>query len=439
MDFRNKILSPSSCIGDANHFLSGSERKKCSKKELVEENDENCEHVNNSGTSARSPKKEESKMFMSKSVSSTTNTNILTERNSASDTFFEINPQLKPSLGLTDFESSRQIITPHSIGTRSLVDNSSLGSHFPSSAPYDPATNYTSPRPEFLRYNPNRKREILSFIEQEMEEELEYRFRSSSSSDTEKLNTKGSSSHSSVSCQLNLHNEEFIIADEDDSDVEDNEIEEKERYTGLAWKLFLLFGVLASSFCYISSMNSIADTYSLELGVIGRNLKNTRDWAFPRKAYIGAMLGFSNVCLHASLSEFTCRIDGNLNEGNDYERKELKGIQHVESLFRSKSNNVNEAENERDEIIKDETLGDAHSVAEGKVGETGYVNDSIAPGRSTFESGDENGDSDASYNVITDESFQAAPIEVASLNWTVDEEARPDLITLEVDETSLDD
>ncbi|EEC71536.1 hypothetical protein OsI_03856 [Oryza sativa Indica Group] len=37
--------------------------------------------------------------------------------------------------------------------------------------PYDPKTNYTTPRPEFLRYNPEKRREILLRLEREAEDE----------------------------------------------------------------------------------------------------------------------------------------------------------------------------------------------------------------------------------------------------------------------------
>ncbi|KAH7686378.1 hypothetical protein IHE45_04G101500 [Dioscorea alata] len=95
-----------------------------------------------------------------------------------------------------------------------------------SPVPYDPVTNYTSPRPLFLRYNPNRRREILRRIEGELKKE---------------------------------ESQEFVKDDDDEDDEEREEeevFEEKPGVFGMLWKSFLILGVLMMSTCYISCMNS---------------------------------------------------------------------------------------------------------------------------------------------------------------------------------------
>jgi len=94
-----------------------------------------------------------------------------------------------------------------------------------SPVPYDPVTNYTSPRPLFLRYNPNRRHEILRRIEGELKKE---------------------------------ESQEFVKDDdEDDEEKEEEEVfEEKPGVFGMLWKSFLILGVLMMSTCYISCMNS---------------------------------------------------------------------------------------------------------------------------------------------------------------------------------------
>ncbi|KAJ0971415.1 hypothetical protein J5N97_019374 [Dioscorea zingiberensis] len=71
-----------------------------------------------------------------------------------------------------------------------------------SPAPYDPVINYTSPRPLFLRYNPNRGREILRRIEGELK--------------NEKVSSE----------LLPASSEECVEDDEEDDDEEEEEEEE---------------------------------------------------------------------------------------------------------------------------------------------------------------------------------------------------------------------
>ncbi|KAM0004658.1 hypothetical protein Hdeb2414_s0007g00234121 [Helianthus debilis subsp. tardiflorus] len=56
----------------------------------------------------------------------------------------------------------------------SVVDSDDdMERDFVGSKPYDPVKNYLSPKPKFLRYNPDRRREILSLQENVEEDRVE--------------------------------------------------------------------------------------------------------------------------------------------------------------------------------------------------------------------------------------------------------------------------
>ncbi|XP_010665889.2 uncharacterized protein LOC104883134 [Beta vulgaris subsp. vulgaris] len=105
-----------------------------------------------------------------------------------------------------------------------------------STTPYDPVTNYLSPRPKFLRYNPNRKRRIVPLT-----------LSPSVSSDSQ-------SSFSAESSRKKQKCEQEIM----EEDMEEEEVIEEQDW-GLKWVLFkslIVFFVLVISTMYISSMNS---------------------------------------------------------------------------------------------------------------------------------------------------------------------------------------
>ncbi|GLT49024.1 hypothetical protein SLA2020_226100 [Shorea laevis] len=128
-----------------------------------------------------------------------------------------------------------------------------------SGRPYDPSTNYLSPRPQFLRYNPNRRIEIFQRLKVEAEEEDDGVSFSSSEIESKKesdeedgLINSNSSVVSSTECHLELENEEY---DETEDDFE--EVEEEKGWSLRGILQFLLVSVvLVLSTSYISSMNS---------------------------------------------------------------------------------------------------------------------------------------------------------------------------------------
>ncbi|PRQ51119.1 hypothetical protein RchiOBHm_Chr2g0140801 [Rosa chinensis] len=99
------------------------------------------------------PKKSMKKHYMSPTISAackavSSRKNILGERNEVSESVFSN----------THVEKATPLTPPVS---KSLCDEQNVVSDDLSSRPYDPVTNYLSPRPQFLRYNPNRRRELI--------------------------------------------------------------------------------------------------------------------------------------------------------------------------------------------------------------------------------------------------------------------------------------
>uniref|UniRef100_A0A0E0C861 Uncharacterized protein n=1 Tax=Oryza meridionalis TaxID=40149 RepID=A0A0E0C861_9ORYZ len=109
--------------------------------------------------------------------------------------------------------------------------------------PYDPKTNYTTPRPEFLRYNPEKCREILLRLEREAEDES-----SSATSATPAASECVSSGSSVRGGEAEL--------DRADAEEEEKEIEIPSPRGGWARRLLLLLLAVTCSCCYIYCMSS---------------------------------------------------------------------------------------------------------------------------------------------------------------------------------------
>ncbi|KAL5229220.1 hypothetical protein ABZP36_017485 [Zizania latifolia] len=192
---------------------------------------------------------------------------------------------------------------------------------------YDPKTNYTMPRPDFLRYNPEKRREILLRLEREAEHES-----SSSTSGTavSELVSSGSSGQVSDTESDGVGEEEDIPSDRG----------------GRARRLFLLLIAVACSCCYIYRMNS-SPSPSSEMGhnldgpngsvhnslglrspiemmgsdrvfeeatsqIVSRNSENAVQIndhpGYPNNFMAVATMGLANVCPNVPFGEFTCQI-----------------------------------------------------------------------------------------------------------------------------------
>ncbi|KAK8524879.1 hypothetical protein V6N13_015876 [Hibiscus sabdariffa] len=124
---------------------------------------------------------------------------------------------------------------------------------------YDPLKNYLSPRPQFLRYDPDRRREIFLRLGMEDKEGDDSTSESDDEADTV------SSDNSSLASSSSQEDEEFRDGCESLFEEEDEEFDserEEEIQEERAWsfrgvlKYFLLSVVLLLSTSYISSMNS---------------------------------------------------------------------------------------------------------------------------------------------------------------------------------------
>ncbi|CAK9174547.1 unnamed protein product [Ilex paraguariensis] len=232
------------------------------------------------GAKLQNPKIPTTKHFMSPTISAASKAivprkKILAERNEAS-TFSDTHLTQTPnhgtktttlSSGVYRSDSSFSRVTPpgscpsdsDSDGQNNFVGNSSL-------KPYDPLTNYLSPRPKFLRYKPNRCREIFLCKGSEIKEGKDgVGVKRSVSFDSQKVVAEEDSSEDAMNSSFSSE-EGFFKQDDDTNDnnkdenhEEDEEIEEiEERACSLkgVLKFLLVLVVLFLSTLHISSMNS---------------------------------------------------------------------------------------------------------------------------------------------------------------------------------------
>lgn len=237
--------------------------------------------------------------------------------------------------------------------TSEPADDSSL-------KPYDPITNYLSPRPQFLRYNPNRRHKILVYSENEAGE-IKYgldakrglsfdtkkpAFEESLGEDTqgssvscseegfvteedEKMDNDSQDSSISSSDKGSVEEEDEKIDNEDAGDYhvgevvdeEEEEIEVIEEGGGLslegALKILFWMVFLISETLYISSMNSPRLPHNLH-GIAGLNFSEGANEPI-------GILGKTEI----GLMEFD---QGEINDGFEEEyviRDDMKGLVEI--------------------------------------------------------------------------------------------------------------
>ncbi|KAL6285582.1 hypothetical protein ACE6H2_009972 [Prunus campanulata] len=139
------------------------------KPSASDENDQYYQQVGNSHL--RSPKKPMTKNYMSPTISAASKAiasrnNILGERNETSEpNFSNTLVEKSPHIGTDNGNDSLSQALPLTPSVFQCHDDGNALSDSLSSRPYDPITNYLSPRPQFLRYNPNRRRERFLGLE----------------------------------------------------------------------------------------------------------------------------------------------------------------------------------------------------------------------------------------------------------------------------------
>ncbi|XP_057977442.1 uncharacterized protein LOC131164343 [Malania oleifera] len=250
------------------------------------ENDQNYQQT---GPSSQNLKTPSAKNFMSPTISAASKVvvprkKILSERNEASGLISSDTQVLKTrnldsktpvNMGVIDSDGSRSQVTPFDelLSGDSESDGDEENVFVPnlSSEPYDPLTNYLSPRPKFLRYNPNRRREI--FLAQEVKimggKDWSSVDRSASLGTEKPIIDYSDISQESLAKQEGEAIDEGYDDGEDDDDDEEEEMEEEEEEEETeeeeeqrSWgfkvvlKNLLWVAILFLSTSYISSMNS---------------------------------------------------------------------------------------------------------------------------------------------------------------------------------------
>ncbi|KAJ6427472.1 hypothetical protein OIU84_022968 [Salix udensis] len=232
--------------GSDNKSLSSTPNRRLSFSKGADENDQNYQGWS---LNVQNPKKPltttATKHFMSSTISAASKGSpprkkILAERNGSLDTHL----QKTPTFGSK---------TSSSIGFGEYEENALLLDH-PSSRPYDPLTNYISPRPRFLRYKPHRLRDIILRRENEAREESS----SCCGGSLESNNDKDVEDELGTSSLADGTQEDDVEKEGVDENEEEFEEVEEERCWSLkgVLKFLLLLVVLVLSNSYISSMNS---------------------------------------------------------------------------------------------------------------------------------------------------------------------------------------
>lgn len=226
----------------------------------------------------QNPKKAAMKHFMSPTISAATKAaavprmKILAERN---DAFTFPNPQSqKPPI--LDSKTSpiisgtgRSVRSSYNSAYETDDDDDEEHNTFDADSslkkPYDPLTNYLSPRPKFLRYNPNRRHKIFLRGENEATERKDGfgGIKTSVSIDSQKAVVEETPSEEEGSVKGDDERMDNSEGNHNDDEEEMEEVEEIEEFeeetcwslTGVL-KILLVLGALFLSTSYICSMNS---------------------------------------------------------------------------------------------------------------------------------------------------------------------------------------
>ncbi|KAA8541733.1 hypothetical protein F0562_022885 [Nyssa sinensis] len=252
--------------------------------------DENDQNYNKMDPKFHNPKKPLTKHFMSPTISAASKAaiprkKILVERNEESpfsDTHLQNAPNQDSKttpLNLARSSRSSSRVTSSYSSAPESDDHVQQNPFVADSAlkPYDPLMNYLSPRPKFLRYKPNRRRDIFRHRENETREEKNgfdversVSFDSQKATVEEDLSAHGSWAASSQECPVEQENEGLgkSEGDQDDDDEEEEEFEEFEDQRGCSLKgVFEFLVVILALFLstlYISSMNSPTPSPTLQ-------------------------------------------------------------------------------------------------------------------------------------------------------------------------------
>ncbi|XP_043704840.1 uncharacterized protein LOC122654692 [Telopea speciosissima] len=227
---------------------------------MINENDQSAHQM---GSKLQSPKN-----FMSPTISTASKAastkKVLGERNEPSRAIISATHVDKSpisnhrsaytDMGFNDLDRYSSL-TPKISSKVSELDQENISAANPSSQPYDPLTNYLSPRPKFLRYRPNRRHEFLLHRENELTtEEKGFKLQGSVEEEDSNQSIDADGSSSSSSGEVSLEQESN--PSDDDEDMEEFEVHKRHWDFNKVFKSLLLLGILILSTMYISSMNS---------------------------------------------------------------------------------------------------------------------------------------------------------------------------------------
>ncbi|XP_047056871.1 uncharacterized protein LOC124663189 [Lolium rigidum] len=250
--------------------------------------------------------------------------------------------------------------------------------------PYDPKTNCTTPRPEFLRYDPKRSAEILIRLEREAAEDED--LLSGVTSGTEMSEPVSSGSYS---------------GDSECDDADDEEEAVPARGRGWARRLFLLLVSAACLLCYVYCMSSSTpfpatseesldfvgwngsmrgvgghevfsllgpvDMMGLEDGPEAIVCRDSEDGiplrgpgGSPSNFMAVAMMGMADACPNVPFGEFSCQIGDESSENVDVlkedseigelESEAVTGGDDLEDSFGSTSTHSHDTSMEEDKL-----------------------------------------------------------------------------------------
>ncbi|RRT65312.1 hypothetical protein B296_00041152 [Ensete ventricosum] len=190
---------------------------------------------------------------------------------------------------------------------------------------YDPLTNYTRPRPQFLRYNQHRRRQILMrIVGEKREEDYGSGGDSSLSSDPEKLDAEDLLPAPSKSLQECEKKEVSDVEDIITGEEEEEEMNQRPGWSKLAWKMVLI-GILLFSSYYVSSVSSDSEQGDFSECFARDSDGEGNHRACDQTTFSGnkmvTLMGLSKVCLDVPHRELTCG-----NEDNDSNLSDSDGL-----------------------------------------------------------------------------------------------------------------
>ncbi|XWS20215.1 hypothetical protein CRYUN_Cryun31cG0080800 [Craigia yunnanensis] len=272
-------------------------------------------------------------------------------------TFPKASPKSSPNLDpkVTYKEPSSQK-TPLSYNSRDET---------PSPRPYDPLTNYLSPRPQFLRYNPSRRKEIFLCLEMDDKGDNELSVSNTAAFDSKKASgdeadTVYSDNSSLASSSSSQEDEKFgdesgSLLEQEDEEFDIASDEEAEEEVGwslselLKYPLLLVVLVLTTS--YISSMNPPTSRRAFQGLTLGYQTIQNHSHGIVESVEVGykffdgkqeqwGLLGLNQAIVDEGIEE---EMAENVNMG-EIVRLELedKNVESVEMLEEEKKDGKSE-------------------------------------------------------------------------------------------------